>query len=143
MLSYGARRFPTREVKTALIAAAIAAPSVLYMLWLYKAEPIFKARADTATLSPNPALYLLGYGLLIPLAIYGLRILWRKAAAGTFTGQEHQPPAAGGTLRRAQRLGAGGSIPVTWVAVYSEHIGNTFEPKGFSIGSTRPASSSK
>src|SRR5205809_339924 len=34
-------------------------------------------------------------------------------------------------------------VPVTWVTDYSEHIGNTFEPKGFSIGSTRPASSSK
>jgi len=29
------------------------------------------------------------------------------------------------------------------VTDYSEHIGNTFEPKGFSIGSTRPTSSSK
>ena len=34
-------------------------------------------------------------------------------------------------------------FPVTWVTDYSDHIGNTFEPKGFSIGSTRPASSSK
>src|SRR5437867_3131905 len=37
----------------------------------------------------------------------------------------------------------GRSIPVTWVSVYSEHIGNTFEPKGFSIGSSRHSSSSK
>jgi len=34
-------------------------------------------------------------------------------------------------------------IPVTWVTDYTEHIGNTFGPKGFSIGSSRPASSSK
>ena len=34
-------------------------------------------------------------------------------------------------------------FPVTWVTDYSEHIGNTFEPNGFSIGSTRPTSSSK
>lgn len=36
-----------------------------------------------------------------------------------------------------------GSIPVTWVTVYSEHIGNTFGPNGLSIGSTRMVSSSK
>ena len=34
-------------------------------------------------------------------------------------------------------------IPVTWVTVYSEHIGNTFGPKGFAIGSSLPTSSSK
>jgi hypothetical protein len=34
-------------------------------------------------------------------------------------------------------------IPVTWVTDYSEHIGNTFGPKGFAIGSSRPTSSSK
>ncbi len=34
-------------------------------------------------------------------------------------------------------------VPVTWVTVYTEHIGNTFGPKGLAIGSTRSASSSK
>jgi len=29
------------------------------------------------------------------------------------------------------------------VTVYTEHIGNTFEPKGSAIGSTLPTSSSK
>jgi hypothetical protein len=36
-----------------------------------------------------------------------------------------------------------GFIPVTWVTVHSEHIGNTFGVKGFSIGSSRHVSSSK
>src|SRR2546428_3009421 len=35
------------------------------------------------------------------------------------------------------------SVLDTWVTVYSEHIGNTFGPKGFSIGSRRQVSSSK
>ena len=35
------------------------------------------------------------------------------------------------------------SIPVTWVTVYSDDIGNTLEPKGLLIGSTRQPSSSK
>jgi hypothetical protein len=34
-------------------------------------------------------------------------------------------------------------FPVTWVTDYTEHIGNTFGPNGFSIGSSRHASSSK
>jgi hypothetical protein len=36
-----------------------------------------------------------------------------------------------------------GPFPDTWVTVHSGDIGNTFGPKGFSIGSTRMASSSK
>jgi hypothetical protein len=36
-----------------------------------------------------------------------------------------------------------GSIPITWVTVYSDDIGNTFGAKGLSIGSRRMASSSK
>ena len=35
------------------------------------------------------------------------------------------------------------SIPVTWVTVHSGDIGNTFEPKGFWIGSSLHVSSSK
>ena len=35
------------------------------------------------------------------------------------------------------------SIPDTWVTVHSDHIGNTFGPNGFSIGSSRHVSSSK
>lgn len=46
------RRFPARAVGLALIAAVVAAPSVVYMAWLYATEPVFKARADTATLTP-------------------------------------------------------------------------------------------
>ena len=36
-----------------------------------------------------------------------------------------------------------GYFPVTWVTDYSEHIGNTFGPNGFAIGSSLPTSSSK
>ena len=36
-----------------------------------------------------------------------------------------------------------GSILDTWVTVYSEHMGNSFGPNGFSIGSRRQVSLSK
>ncbi len=84
LVRWGAeRRFPTRAVQMACLAAAVASPSVVYMAWLYLSEPVFKARADTATLSPRLPLYLLGYGLLVPLAAAGLwSLLGRNQAAG-------------------------------------------------------------
>jgi hypothetical protein len=75
-------RFPARELRLALLAALVASPSVAYMAWLYLAEPVFKARADTATWSPAPHLYLIGYGLLVPLAIQGGVLLWRDGPPG-------------------------------------------------------------
>ncbi|MGV3723975.1 MAG: hypothetical protein ACO1SX_24030 [Actinomycetota bacterium] len=75
------RKFPRRELGYALIAAAIAAPSVAHMAWLYLTEPIFKARADTPTLTPPIRQYLLGYGLLFPLAAVGVWRLWPRLKA--------------------------------------------------------------
>jgi len=83
-----ARRFPAREVGYGLITALVAAPSVGYMAWLYATEPVFKARADTATLSPELAGYLFGYGLLLPLAAAGAWILCRSSKE---TAGEAQP----------------------------------------------------
>jgi len=72
------RRFPRRELGYGLIAAAIAAPSVAHMAWLYATEPIFKARANVPTLTPPLREYLLGYGLLLPLAAAGIWRLWPR-----------------------------------------------------------------
>lgn len=75
------RRFPARAFGMAALAGAVAAPSVAYMAWLYASEPVFKARADTATLSPPLAHYLLGFGLVLPLAAWGAVLLWRRKPA--------------------------------------------------------------
>ena len=69
------RRFPAHEFQLAVIAGLITLPSVAHMAWFYMTEPTFKARADTATWSPHPIKYLLGYGLLVPLAVWGWRFL--------------------------------------------------------------------
>lgn len=74
------RRFPTAHLKLAVIAGAVTAPTVLYMFWLYQTEPVFRSRADTATLSFGLGSYLLGFGLLLPLAAWGAVILWRREA---------------------------------------------------------------
>lgn len=78
------RRFPLRDLGHGLIAALVASPSVAYMAWLYLTEPVFKARADTATLSPEFSKYLLGYGLLLPLAALGA---WRLYLQGKEPGE--------------------------------------------------------
>jgi hypothetical protein len=44
-------------------------------------------------------------------------------------------------LRR--QPGSPGSVPDTWVTVYTEDIGNTFGPKGFATGSSLQLSLSK
>ncbi len=68
-------RLPWPALKQALIAAAIASPSVLAMAWLYLSEPVFRSRADTQTLTPGFDRYVLGYGLLLPLAGFAAREL--------------------------------------------------------------------
>lgn len=76
------RSLPLRLAALWLIAGLVALPSVAYMAWLYATEPVFRARADTATLSPALWRYVMGYGLLAPLAGLGLWA-FRPGAATT------------------------------------------------------------
>src|SRR5207248_10882570 len=46
--------------------------------WFYRREPVFPHRLAIETLSPPFRLYLKGYGLLLPLAAYGLLALLRS-----------------------------------------------------------------
>ncbi|MEP6756606.1 MAG: hypothetical protein ABJA67_13960, partial [Chthonomonadales bacterium] len=57
-----------------LLAGAIAAPSTAYVAWMLKSEAVFRARAEVLTLTPNVRFYVLGFGLLLPLATFG----WKK-----------------------------------------------------------------
>lgn len=61
----------------ALLAGSLAAVSTAYTYYLLRTEEVFAQRAAVATLSPPLSLYLLGYGLLIPLACAGAFALWR------------------------------------------------------------------
>ena len=96
------RRFPAREVGHGLITALFAVPSVAYMAWLYLTEPVFKARADTATHSPEIQGYLWGYGLLLPLAALGAYRLYRQ-----------NREAAGDEPRPSRRW----LLPIVWAVV--------------------------
>lgn len=78
---YSTYRFAGRDFRPAiggLIAAAIAAPAAGYQLYFYMIDPAFRARAVIATPSPAIYWYAAGFGLLIPLALYGI---WRSVKA--------------------------------------------------------------
>lgn len=75
------RRLPLLELRQAVIAGVIALPSVLYQYYLLRTDPVFQARAAVPTPSPNPVYYLLGYGMLVPLAVLGTRHLMRSPSA--------------------------------------------------------------
>ena len=68
------RKRGARPVVVGLTAALIASPAVIHQVLFYRGETIFRERVATATLSVSPVWYLLGYGLLLPLALYGI---WR------------------------------------------------------------------
>ena len=65
------RRVIWREAAGMGMAALLAAPAVAYQYWLYSAEPVFRERVLVPTGSAGLHWVLLGYGLLIPLAVLG------------------------------------------------------------------------
>ena len=52
-----------------IVALALTLPTTLYMLYVFNAEAVFKARANVPTLSPAVWHYFLGYGLVFGLAV--------------------------------------------------------------------------
>jgi len=65
------RRVPARELKFAALIGAMAAPFVIYQYWLYQANAVFREKALTPTLTPPPAFFVIGYGIVLALAIAG------------------------------------------------------------------------
>jgi hypothetical protein len=83
VLWLGERRLPGCELKLTVLALLLMSPSVLYQVFLYRINPVFRARADFPTLSsqlsPSPLLsYLLGFGLPLVLAVLGASLLLRE-----------------------------------------------------------------
>lgn len=55
------------------LVAAPSLPYVAYSLWVFQTNPVFRSwQAQNTLYSPPPHLYLLGFGLLTPLALVGL-----------------------------------------------------------------------
>lgn len=92
------RRFDARSWGRAALAGAMTAVSCGYMYLLMKTEPVFAARVAVETLSPQFRLYVLGYGLLLPLAVWGAWLCLKPSP-------EHE----GGAMSRGTAL-----LLVTW-----------------------------
>jgi hypothetical protein len=75
LLLVGIRRraVPLRGLRASVIAAVLAAPAAVWMLWYVLGDPVFRLRAAVATPVLPPGHYLLGFGLLLPLAALGAR----------------------------------------------------------------------
>jgi hypothetical protein len=63
--------FCLRTAVRRLIPVLMAMPALAYYIWLFKFDPIFKywSQAGNTRILPNPALYLLGFGLAGVLAL--------------------------------------------------------------------------
>jgi len=70
------RRLVTRALGQAAIAGALTALSTGYMAWLLKTEAVFAKRAAVPTFSPSLWMVILGFGLVLALAVVGA--VWVK-----------------------------------------------------------------
>jgi hypothetical protein len=62
-----------------LIPNLIAAPGLLYQIYIFRLEPVLRSWSEQSqTISPNFKYYLLGWGILLPLALVGSVFLVRK-----------------------------------------------------------------
>ncbi|MBU0494944.1 MAG: hypothetical protein KKA73_26110, partial [Chloroflexi bacterium] len=75
LLTMTRRRLVWRGFVALLLAGLIPLPLLLYDLYVFAIDPVYRAWAQgNICLSPNPLHYLMAYGLLWPLALAGL---WR------------------------------------------------------------------
>lgn len=73
------RRFPGPEIALAAIFGIMLAPPLLYQFHLYRDLPVFRLKAEVATLSPPLLQYLLAMGIPFAFALPGMWIALRRA----------------------------------------------------------------
>lgn len=79
------RQLPVLALLTLLLMAVTQLPLLLYDYHIFSAVPVFQAwAAQNITLSPPPIYYLLGYGLVAALAIWGLHSALRASGNTVF-----------------------------------------------------------
>jgi len=76
----------------ALIAGVLTAPSVAYIAWQLHTELVFQQRAEVKTTSPSLRWVLLGYGLLLILALISLFAQRRTASTQNSDPMSSTPP---------------------------------------------------
>jgi len=75
--------FRDKKIKQAVLGStvflAIAIPGVLYNYLIIVSDPVLKMQSEIAMASPSPLSYILGFGILFPLGIWGAVIVVKKA----------------------------------------------------------------
>jgi len=75
------RRIPWRGLTALVLVGLLPLPLVLYDLYVFAVDPVYRAWAQgNQCPSPNPLHYLIAYGLLWPLALAGLWYYARRRA---------------------------------------------------------------
>ncbi len=67
-----------------LVAGLPPAVSAGHMFWVYKTETVFAQRVAVPTLTPSLVWVLLGFGLLVPLAVVGIISALRSSESGEY-----------------------------------------------------------
>jgi len=60
------------------VVAVLSLPSVLYQVWVFKSNPIFRDKALTETSTPSPHHILFSFGLVALLAAVGGWLVWKQ-----------------------------------------------------------------
>lgn len=64
-----------------LVVLGGALPAALHQVWIISAHPVYSGWSRMVRgVSPSPLGYLLGFGLLIPLALLGVRQFWSRSS---------------------------------------------------------------
>lgn len=75
---YAQQNVSRQVIGLTVLAAVIALPSVCYQIWVYRADEVFRARANTLTESPVIWSFFAGYGLLLLGAAFGAVVSTRR-----------------------------------------------------------------
>ena len=67
-----------QRLKSLLLVVALSLPSVLYQIWVFKSNPIFRDKALTETSTPLPHHMLFSFGLIPLLAAVGGWFVWKQ-----------------------------------------------------------------
>jgi len=79
----GECQIPRTGIAWTALAALLSLPYPVYTLWALRAHPVLAAwSAQNVTPSPSLWEWLLGLGLLVPLALTGIPRAWRRAGRG-------------------------------------------------------------
>jgi len=66
------KRLLWRPIIAYIVVCVSSLPVLVYFFWLYRVNDVFKAWSDAnILLSPHPIMYIIGFGFLLPLCIYG------------------------------------------------------------------------